>query len=94
MKIAVIGAGAVGGYIGARLWSSGADVTFIDRGAQLAAIQANGLHAIGVDGTHLHAIPVTVAESPAKAGKQDIVLLAVKAHQINDVTQHIARSLS
>ena len=51
MKIAVVGAGAIGGYLGARLSLAGKDVTFIARGANLAALRAHGLEVIEEDGT-------------------------------------------
>ena len=50
MKFAVVGAGSVGGYLGARLALAGEDVTFIARGANLAAIAANGFKLIEEDG--------------------------------------------
>jgi len=51
MKIAVVGVGAIGGYLGARLVLAGEEVTLIARGANLAAIQANGLKLIAEDGS-------------------------------------------
>ena len=53
MRIAVVGAGAIGGYLGARLSLAGEEVTFIARGPNLAAIQANGLKLIAEDGTEV-----------------------------------------
>ena len=55
MKIAVVGAGAIGGYLGVRLARSGEDVTFIARGANLAAIRAGGMKLILEDGSELRA---------------------------------------
>ena len=51
MKIAVVGAGAIGGYVGGWLAAAGEDVTFIARGANLAAIRQNGMRVIGEDGS-------------------------------------------
>jgi len=55
MKIAVVGAGAIGGYLGVRLARSGEDITFIARGANLAAIRAAGMKLILEDGSELRA---------------------------------------
>jgi 2-dehydropantoate 2-reductase len=85
MKIAVVGAGAIGGYLGARLAFAGEDVTFIARNKNLAAINANGFRLILEDGTALHAATVRAVERMADAGPQDAVLLTLKAHQLRDV---------
>ena len=55
MKIAIVGAGAIGGYLGARLSAAGEDVTFIARNRNLEAINANGFRLILEDGSELHA---------------------------------------
>ena len=85
MKIAIVGAGAIGGYLGARLALAGEEVTCIARGPNLAAIQANGLKLIEEDGSERHAPSVRGANHMADAGPQDAVLLTLKAHQIRDV---------
>ncbi len=85
MKIAVVGAGAIGGYLGAKLSLAGEDVTFIARNRNLAAIQANGFKLILEDGTQVHAPNVRAVQTPAQAGPQDAVLLTVKAHQVADL---------
>ena len=85
MKIAVVGAGAIGGYLGAKLAFAGEDVTFIARNKNLAAINANGFRLILEDGTALHAASVRAVEQMADAGMQDAVLLTLKAHQVRDV---------
>ncbi len=85
MKIAVVGAGAIGGYLGARLAHAGEDVTFIARNKNLAAINANGFRLILEDGSALHAPNVRAVEQMADAGPQDTVLLTLKAHQVRDV---------
>jgi len=81
-SIAVVGAGAIGGYLGGWLAASGEDVTFIARGANLAAIRANGMRVIGEDGAEVVAKGVAACEKPADAGPQDVILLTVKAHQV------------
>lgn len=82
MKIAVIGAGAIGGYLGAKLALAGEDVTFVARGANLDAIRTNGFRLIEEDGTQSHARTVRAVQDMAEAGPQDYVLLALKAHQV------------
>ncbi len=92
MKIAVVGAGSIGGLVGGRLAAAGEDVTFIARGANLAAIRANGMRVIGEDGKETVARNARAAESAADAGAQDVVVLAVKAHQVGAVVgtvQHL-----
>ena len=85
MKIAIVGAGAIGGYLGARLSVAGEDVTFIARNRNLAAIQARGFRLILEDGSTLHAPNVRAVEQMAEAGPQDAVLLTVKAHQVREL---------
>ena len=85
MKIAVVGAGAIGGYLGAKLAFAGEEVTFIARNKNLAAINANGFRLIAEDGSTLHAASVRAVEHMAEAGPQDAVLLTVKAHQVCDL---------
>ena len=85
MKIAIVGAGAIGGYLGARLAIAGEDVTFIARNRNLAAIQADGFRLILEDGSEQHAAGAKAALHCADAGPQDAVLLTVKAHQVRDL---------
>ncbi len=85
MKFAVVGAGAIGGYLGARLAMAGEDVTFIARNRNLAAINANGFKLINEDGSTQHATAVRAVQQMADAGPQDVVLLTVKAHQVGDL---------
>lgn len=82
MKLAVVGAGAIGGYLGARLSAAGEEVTFIARGPNLAAIQANGLRLIDEDGSEIRTTTARAVEKPAQAGPHDTILLTVKAHQV------------
>ena len=90
MKIAVVGAGAIGGYVGGWLAAAGEDVTFIARGANLEAIRKSGMRVIGEDG--LEVIPGAVAahQNTADAGVQDVVVLAVKAHQVAAIAGSLA----
>jgi len=79
MKIAVMAAGAVGGYFGARLAAAGHDVTFIARGAHLDAIKRDGLKVTSTLGD-LHLKDAKVADDPKSVGPVDLVLFAVKAY--------------
>ena len=63
MKIAVVGAGAIGGFIGTRLALAGEDVTFMVRGANLDAIRANGFKLVMHDGTGQVARNVKAAQA-------------------------------
>jgi 2-dehydropantoate 2-reductase len=85
MKIAIVGAGAIGGYLGARLSAAGEDVTFIARNRNLQAINASGFRLILEDGSELLAPAAKAVQRYADAGPQDAVLLTVKAHQVRDL---------
>ena len=89
MRIAVVGAGAIGGYVGGWLAAAGEDVTFIARGANLDAIRRGGMRVIGEDGTAVTA-RASAYERTVDAGPQDIVILAVKAHQVAAIAADIA----
>ncbi len=79
MRIAIIGAGAVGGYYGALLSRAGADVSFVARGAHRDAIRTNGLQIVGsVQGDFTVHIPAE--DNPAAIGPVDVVMLTVKTY--------------
>ena len=80
MKIAVVGAGAIGGFVGAKLALAGEEVTFMVRGANLDAIRANGFRLVMHDGTEQVARDVKASNDYAATGPQDVVILATKAH--------------
>ncbi|MBT7757931.1 MAG: 2-dehydropantoate 2-reductase [Rhodospirillaceae bacterium] len=79
MKIAVMGTGAMGGYVGARLAEAGAEVTFIARGPHLAAIRKDGLKVTSPEGD-LHINPAKATDDPGTVGEVDLVLLGVKLY--------------
>jgi len=85
MKYAIVGAGAIGGYLGAKLARAGEEVTFIARNRNLEAINKNGFRLILEDGSEEHAPNVRAVQRMADAGPQDVVLLTVKAHQVVDL---------
>jgi 2-dehydropantoate 2-reductase len=89
MKIAVIGAGAIGGLVGARLALAGEEVTFLVRGANLEAIRENGIRLIETSGEERVARNVKATDDYQEAGPQDLVVLAVKAHQVADVADRV-----
>ncbi len=93
MRICVVGAGAIGGLMGAKLAAAGEDVTFVDQGAQLAAIKANGLKLVWEDGTEIVATGATATDRIDEVGEQDLVILALKAHYLESVAPQISSLL-
>jgi 2-dehydropantoate 2-reductase len=89
MKIAFMGAGGVGGLIGARLAQAGCDVSFVARGAHLAAMRKEGLRLESSVGD-IHLPKVRVTDDPSTLGKVDLVIFAVKLWD----TEAAARSIA
>lgn len=85
MKICIFGAGAIGGYMGAKLAEAGADVSLVARGPHLAAMQANGLTLIEEGETKT--LTVTVSDNPTDLGAQDYVIVTLKAHSVPPVVE-------
>jgi len=79
MRVAIVGAGGVGGYLGARLAESGQDVTFIARGRHLAAMREHGLRLESALGDAVIE-PITASDDPGAVGPVDLVLFAVKLY--------------
>jgi 2-dehydropantoate 2-reductase len=88
MRIAVVGTGGVGGGFGAALARAGADVTFIARGAHLAAMKAQGLQ-VRSDRGDIHLVPTDATDDPAAIGKVDVVLFCVKLWDVESAGQRI-----
>ncbi len=88
MKVCVVGAGAIGGFLGARLARAGQSVSLLARGSHLAAIRAGGLKLIQ-DGETIVAEDVVATDHLAELGAQDVVLLALKSHQIAAVVRQL-----
>lgn len=84
MKIAVIGAGGVGGYFGGRLAKAGNDVTFVARGAQLKAMQKHGLKVNSISG-NFEINPVKVTDNFRVIHDPGLIILGVKAWQVKEV---------
>jgi 2-dehydropantoate 2-reductase len=91
MKIAIVGAGAIGGYVGVKLALAGEDVTFMVRGANLEAIKNNGMKLIMHDGVEHVATNVRATNNYDEAGPQDMVILALKANQVEAVVDDVPK---
>jgi len=91
MKICIIGAGAMGGLLGTRLALAGDDVTLIDQGAHLDAIRSHGLKLIWHDGSEQIAKNIKATGSFDEAGRHELVILALKAHVIEQVAPLIPK---
>jgi 2-dehydropantoate 2-reductase len=88
MRIAVFGAGGVGGYFGGRLAQAGEDVIFIARGEHLWAMREKGLRVDSIKGDFVMN-PVQATDNPIEAGEVEAILVAVKAWQVPDAAQAI-----
>ncbi len=91
MKIAIVGAGAIGGLVGAKLALANNAVTFMVRGANLDAIRKNGIKLILHDGSEQVATNVVASNDYATTGVQDMVILALKAHQVEAVVNDVGK---
>ncbi|MGD0501899.1 MAG: 2-dehydropantoate 2-reductase [Steroidobacteraceae bacterium] len=91
MKIAIIGVGAIGGYLGARLAHAGENVTFIARGANLEVLKTRGIRLVMGDGSEMAVPRVNATSDYAAAGPQDVVILALKAHQVAAVARDVPK---
>lgn len=89
MKICIVGAGAIGGYLGAKLALAGEDVTLIARGSHLEVMQKKGLKLIMADGSSQIAVPSLVTSDITEAGPQDVVILAVKAQSLGAIASSL-----
>jgi len=90
MRICIVGAGSIGGMLGAKLHNSGEHVTLVARGKHLAAMQANnGIKLIMNDGSEEFAEGIAATDDIRAIGQQDLVILAVKAHQIAPIVDDI-----
>jgi len=87
VKIVIVGAGAIGGYIGARLARVGADVVLFARGPHLRAMQERGLRIVSPDGDFEIAPQVT--GDLTTIGRADVVILGVKAHALTTLAPQL-----
>ena len=81
MKICIFGAGAIGGYMGAKLAQAGAEVSLVARGPHLAAIKDKGLTLAEADRDPV-TVKINASENPADLGPQDYVIVTLKAHSV------------
>jgi 2-dehydropantoate 2-reductase len=88
VKIGIYGAGAIGGWIGARVGALGHDMSVVARGTNLSALKANGLRLLQNTGTEIR-VPVKASDKPADLGIQDLIIVSVKAQSMTDVAQAI-----
>jgi len=89
MRFVIVGAGGVGGLVGGLLQQSGQEVAFVARGAQLGALQGEGLR-VQSPRADLHLRRVEAAEDPAALGSADVVLVATKSWQVPEVAPRLA----
>jgi len=85
MKICIVGAGAIGGYLGARLALAGVEVSLVARGAHLDAMRRHGLRLVS-EGTETVCHP-RMTDDPRELGVQDYVIVALKAHGVDSVVE-------
>ncbi|WP_019500420.1 2-dehydropantoate 2-reductase [Pseudanabaena sp. PCC 6802] len=85
MKVCIVGAGAIGGYLGAKLAQTGANVTLIARGTHLQAIQERGLILRYSDGTEDIVKDVAATENMTAAGVHDVVIVTLKAQSVPSI---------
>ena len=88
MKIAVMGAGGLGGFFGGKLAKANQDVWFIARGKQLSALKTGGLRLEGPDSEIVIAVP-NATDTPAEIGPVDVVLFCVKFYDLETAAELI-----
>lgn len=88
MKICIFGAGAIGGYLGAKLAAHGTDVSLVARGPHLEAMRTNGLRLIEETGETN--VSVTTSSDPQDLGEQDYLLITLKAHSVPPMVEKMA----
>jgi 2-dehydropantoate 2-reductase len=86
MRIAIVGTGGVGGYLGGRLAQAGEEVVFIARGQHLQAMRQRGLRVDSINGD-FSLNPVQATDNPAEAGPVEVVIVAVKGWQVAEAAQ-------
>jgi 2-dehydropantoate 2-reductase len=93
VRFCVVGAGAIGGYMGAKLALAGDDVTLVMRGAHHDAVKARGLTLIGEDGAEQVVTTLRASNAISDIGPQGAVILGMKAHQVTPVVAEVAAAL-
>jgi len=90
MRVCVVGAGGIGATLGARLALAGHEVGLVARGAHLAALQEQGLRFVDEAAGAEHRLRLRASAEPAELGAQDVVFLALKAHDIGPMLERVA----
>jgi len=90
VRVCIVGAGAIGGLLGARLAFAGQQVSVLARGDNLTTIRSNGLRLVEPDGEVRVSPPVHASDDLAELGAQDLVFVALKAHQIAAVAERLS----
>jgi len=88
MRVCIVGAGAIGGLVAARIAAAGTHVSVLARGENLEAIRASGLRLVEADGAEVVA-RVEASDNFAELGIHDVVVLALKAHQIGEIAHQL-----
>ncbi|MCL4801642.1 MAG: 2-dehydropantoate 2-reductase [Burkholderiales bacterium] len=91
MKICVVGAGSIGGFVGVKLAAAGEDVTLVARGANLEAIRRRGIRLVMHDGTEVAAPAIRATQHYDEAGPHEVVILGMKAHQVEAVVGELPK---
>jgi 2-dehydropantoate 2-reductase len=89
VRVCIVGAGAIGGLVGARLARSGEQVSVFARGANLDAIRGDGITVVEPDGSSWRAAVAAASEDLDELGPHDVVVLALKAHQLSGIAERI-----
>jgi 2-dehydropantoate 2-reductase len=89
MRIGIVGAGSIGGYLAVMLSCAGHEVSIVARGAHLQAIRSRGLRLISHEGGEIVTPNIVATDSIPALGPQDLVLLAVKAHQVAPIAHEL-----
>jgi 2-dehydropantoate 2-reductase len=89
VRVCIVGAGAIGGLLGVRLARAGEPVSVLARGDTLAAIRSNGLTLVESDGNVVVAAEVEADDDLGAFGPQDVIVLAIKAHQIAEIAPRL-----
>jgi 2-dehydropantoate 2-reductase len=92
MRICVVGAGAIGGFLAVKLAAAGADVSVVIRGAHLRAVREHGLKLVAEDGSET-VQRLRASDRLADLGPQDSIILGMKAHQVAPVVDDVAAAL-
>lgn len=89
LRVCVVGAGAIGGVLAAMLARAGSTVSVVARGAHLQAIQQNGLRLTSTAGLRNFTAQVEATDDPAQLGHQDVVMIALKAHDVPGIAAKV-----